>query len=168
MSTLGSEEWQLNEGWNVWQAKVADNSAGDTESSMPEHTHVFPAGIRYSPEPPQLEQMKGTDIRLRVRVEREDVLELEVLGGYRYGTHICLIYRCKCFVTGHFILRLRHARGVQLWEQDRRFHLGPEDLLRFDQLPAGARLKVGMIHWMKMSDDEISRVLGSRILHNRK
>ena len=113
--------------------------------------------------------MAGTGVKVRVRVPREGVLELEVVGGYRHGAKVMVVYRHGGTATGgRFVFRLRHARGVQLWEGDESHHLLAADIARFDALAPGSKFVLGRIPWTKMSESDLRRVLGNGVLHNRR
>lgn len=157
-----AEDWRVAEGWVPLQANAMTATGSNEVYAVAEPPPTAPPGG-----PRQLWEMELTGVTLRVRVPREDTLSLQILAGYRYGTDIRLIYRDSC-VTGRFVVRIRHAQGVQLWGPDDQYNLPLHDLPRFAALPPGATFMLGGVLWTKMSLAELRRIIGKRLFHNRK
>ena len=161
------EDWRLNEGW-MRPGTPGPIPDTDSQAEAAHYTHILINHNKFVLQPPHLPAMRGLGLTIRVAVEQKKLLEAEVVGGYRYGSQIYVIYRTRGNATGRFVLRVRHARGVQLWEQDRKYHVEATDLAQFDDLPVGATFKISGVNWIKMSAQELRRLVGRQLFHNRK
>jgi hypothetical protein len=159
----GIDDWRVDEGWIVFSRQKSE-----AKQAKPDYLQFVPTDAQYSAEPPHLSSMAGMGRRIRVNVQHTQQIELDVLGGYRYCSHVNLLYRTSGYATGRFILRLRHAGGVQLWERDRRFHLPSTDLTHFDQLAPGDVFKLGGVTWTKMGTADVNLALRQVVYRNRR
>jgi hypothetical protein len=117
-----------------------------------------------------LTTLKPTGVKLNVRYPTRTVPHdhLDVLGGYRDGNQVMLLYRFTRlkFTPFDSFAMLLAGQKVSLGGSKRRGdHILPSDWSRFDALRAGTRFRCGSRWWRKLSRPALHDLLdGKRFL----